>query len=328
MAKEVNYYGLFPMATKITDFTDKVARVNDYLREFFNRTSQMFKYNNLPKTIPKRNLELMLQSYGSIVWYKYNNELYVFRCGLGGEPNEYYMPTIAVITNPYLKLTANAKIDEDCIVMPNDTSYSGLLNLHSKYATMLAEIDITILNCNYTSRMPSLISAKDDKTNASAKKLLQDIIQGKLGIIGESAFLDGLKSLPYNSQANNVITQLIELKQYLKASWYNEMGLNSNYNMKRESINSNESQLNDDMLHPLIDDMLEQRKLALEKVNEMFGTNISVEFNGAWLQNQKESEIVLENMEKQVEQSQETPQEETSKEDKKVDEEKDGDENV
>ena len=323
MAKEVNYYGLFPMATKITDFTDKVARVNDYLREFFNRTSQMFKYNNLPKTIPKRNLELMLQSYGSIVWYKYNNELYVFRCGLGGEPNEYYMPTIAVITNPYLKLTANAKIDEDCIVMPNDTSYSGLLNLHSKYATMLAEIDITIFNCNYTSRMPSLISAKDDKTNASAKKLLQDIIQGKLGIIGESAFLDGLKSLPYNSQANNVITQLIELKQYLKASWYNEIGLNSNYNMKRESINSNESQLNDDMLHPLIDDMLEQRKLALEKVNEMFGTNISVEFNGAWLQNQKESEIVLENMKKQVEQPQETPQEETSKED-----EKGGDENV
>lgn len=324
MAKEVNYYGLFPMATKITDFTDKVARVNDYLREFFNRTSQMFKYNNLPKTIPKRNLELMLQSYGSIVWYKHNNELYVFRCGLGGEPNEYYMPTIAVITNPYLKLTANAKIDEDCIVMPNDTSYSGLLNLHSKYATMLAEIDITILNCNYTSRMPSLISAKDDKTNASAKKLLQDIIQGKLGIIGESAFLDGLKSLPYNSQANNVITQLIELKQYLKASWYNEMGLNSNYNMKRESINSNESQLNDDMLHPLIDDMLEQRKLALEKVNEMFGTNISVEFNGAWLQNQKESEIVLENMEKQVG---ETSQEETSKEDEKVDE-NGGDENV
>ncbi|MBQ1551079.1 MAG: hypothetical protein IIZ67_03160 [Bacilli bacterium] len=313
-----NYYGLFPMAVKEVDFKDKRARVSDYLREFFNRTTQMFKYEGLPETIPKRSLELMLQSYGDVAWYKHNDKLYVFRCGLGGEPNEYYMPTIATITNPYLKITENAKIDEDCIIMPNDTSYSGLYNLHSKYATLLAEIDITLLNCNYISRMPSLISAKDDKTNASAVKYLKDIVDGKLGIIGESAFLDGLKSQPYNSQANNVITQLIELKQYLKASWYNEIGLNSNYNMKRESINSNESQLNDDMLHPLIDDMLEQRKLALEKINKMFGTNISVSFNGAWEQNQKESELILDNME-----NQDTPQ------DDKVEETKEGgEENV
>lgn len=323
--KKVNYYGLFPIPTKLCDFKDKQARVNDYMREFFNRTSQMFRYEGLPKTIPKRMLELMLQSYGNVAWYKHNGELYVFRCGLGGEPNEYYMPTIAVITNPYLKLTTNAKVDEDCIIMPNDTSYTGLFNIHNKYATLLAEIDITLLNVNYISRMPSLVSAKDDKTNASAKKYLDDIIKGALGIIGESAFLDGLKSQPYNSQANNVITQLIELKQYLKASWFNEMGLNSNYNMKRESINSNESQLNDDMLHPLIDDMLEQRELALEKVNEMFDTNIKVYFNGAWEQNQKESELVVKQLENQAEG---TPQEEQSTKEQPVEEKKDGEENV
>ena len=58
--------------------------------------------------------------------------------------------------------------------------------------------------------------------------------------------------------------------------------------MKRESINSNEAQLNDDMLLPLIDDMLKNRQDALDKVNDMFGTDISVELNSAWEDNQIE----------------------------------------
>ena len=66
--------------------------------------------------------------------------------------------------------------------------------------------------------------------------------------------------------------------------------------MKRESINSNESQLNDDMLHPLIDDMLAMRREALEKVNEMFGTNITVDFNSAWKDNEIENEVAIDSM--------------------------------
>jgi len=76
--------------------------------------------------------------------------------------------------------------------------------------------------------------------------------------------------------------------QYTKASWFNELGLNANYNMKRESINSDESQLNDDALLPLVDDMLNCRRLAAEKVNAMFGTSISVDFASSWQDNQQE----------------------------------------
>ena len=61
--------------------------------------------------------------------------------------------------------------------------------------------------------------------------------------------------------------------------------MNANYNMKREAINSNESQLNDDMLFPTVDDMLERRKEGIEKVNKMYGTNITVELNSSWRYN-------------------------------------------
>lgn len=270
-------------------FRDKDNCINQHIGYMLNRTLSMFDYDGLPKTIDKRNLELMLQINGNVCWYKYNEKLYVFTGGLGGEPNVYYMPTIYTIANPALNISKSLKIDEDCVVMPNDFLYLGLLPLYERYATGLTENELSMYIATINLRITSLISASDDNTKKSAEKFLDDITSGKLGIIAENAFLDGIKSQPIRgSSSDDTITSLIEHEQYLKASWYNEIGLNANYNMKRESINSGESQLNNDMLMPLIDSMLYCREEALKKVNDMFGTNITVRKSSSWEDNQIE----------------------------------------
>ena len=151
------------------------------------------------------------------------------------------------------------------------------------------------------SRAMLTITATDTQTKESVDKWLLDLRKGKLSAIGELPSMVGNQDRTVNitpfREVSNTITNLIEYHQYLKASLYNELGLNANYNMKRESINSNESQLNDDMLHPLIDDMLARRREALEEVNAMFGTNITVEFNSAWETNEVEEDLTLEQME-------------------------------
>ena len=63
---------------------------------------------------------------------------------------------------------------------------------------------------------------------------------------------------------------------------------------------SGESQLDEDMLHPLIDNMLKERQDALEKVNAMFGTDISVSFNSAWELNEREQEAAIETIESEA----------------------------
>ena len=78
------------------------------------------------------------------------------------------------------------------------------------------------------------------------------------------------------------ITQLIELIQYYKASMYNELGLNANYNMKRERLNLGEVSMNVDVLLPYVDNMLKERQNAVEKINEMFDTEISVKLSSSW----------------------------------------------
>jgi hypothetical protein len=55
--------------------------------------------------------------------------------------------------------------------------------------------------------------------------------------------------------------------------------------MKRESINSGESQLNNDALLPLVDNMLKCRQDGFDKVNKKYGTNIKVELNSSWQYN-------------------------------------------
>lgn len=284
------------------EFSCKDGCINQHIEYMLNRTQSMFKWTGLPDSIPQRVLELFLQINGNVCFYEYNGTLYVFVGGLGGEPNVYYMPTKYTISNPALKFSKTLEIDTDCVVMPNDSMYSGLIPLFSRYATAMTETELSIDMAIVNSRIVDLISAPDDRTKESAIKFIEDIRCGKLGVIAENSFLNGIKAQPYGNTGNsNTLTNLIEMMQYQKASWFNELGLNANYNMKRESLNSAESQLNNDALLPLVDNMLEMRRVGAEKVNAMFGTSISVDFASSWEDNIEEIEAEQENISGQPE---------------------------
>ena len=122
-----------------------------------------------------------------------------------------------------------------------------------------------------------------------------------------------MQSPPSNN--GSYLTQFIELHQYLKGSMYNELGLNANFNMKREALGAGESGLNADILFPLVDDMLANRQECLDEVNKMFGTNIKVEFNSTWIDNKREAEAELKNLEAESEKPDESIRQEEGEND-------------
>lgn len=274
---------------KLYDFNDKELAVRNYIAYMLDRTQRIFEYKGLPDTVPQRMLEFLLQVNGYACFGECNGELYAFYGGLGGEPDAYYRPTLCVVSNPYLKFNKTFKIDEDCVIMRNDSLLYGLLPLFSRYATAMTENDISFRLSSVNTRIEFLLSAPDDSTKAAAEKFLKDIEEGKQGVIASNEFLEGIKAQEVG-RSMRTFTDLIEYQQYLKASWFNEIGLNANYNMKREKLSTTESQMNNDALLPLVEDMLEQRRLALEKINEMFGTDISVDFASSWEKLLKEFE--------------------------------------
>ena len=306
----------YPELNEKYDFNgkpDKGMLLSSYIRYFLARLQSMFIYDGLPDTIPQKWLENYLLVNGSCVWVKNGEDLVVTRAGIGGKPDVYYIPTECIVANPYMNQTDGNRTytrDVDCVLMVNDTYAQGLLPLLKKYCSMLVENEITMSIADIMSRATIILSAADDNTKESAELFIKHLLEGKLDVIGESPFLVGNqdRALTVNQLSNSaaILTDLIEYQQYIKAGLYNELGLQSNYNMKRESINSGESQLNEDMLHPLIDNMLTERQQALEKVNSMFGTNITVRFNSAWEINEREEEAAIEQIEAAVEQADQT----------------------
>lgn len=279
---------------------DKQELINTYIYLLLRRLQRLFKYKGLPDSIPQKDLEIILQVGGYATFKKVNGELYAFYSGLGGRLNAYYKPTVSVVANPYLNYSATLEIDKDCVVVLNDSLYQGLMSLISKYAELLAECDISLRIACVNSRIPSIILCDNDETYESAKDFIKDITDGNdNGITLTSKFFEGLKTFNYNERSEN-IKDLIELRQYLFGSMFNELGLEAQFNMKREAINSSESTLNQDILKPLIDDMLEQRRIGLEKVNKMYGTNITVEFDSSWKENEEQRELEKEILEKEA----------------------------
>lgn len=286
---------------------NKALLLSSYIKYFLARLQSMFVYEGLPDSIPQKWLENYLLTKGTVTWLMNGDQLVVTFGGLGGKPDEYYIPTEVVIANPFLKEGVNGTYirDKEVVVMYNDTYAQGLMPLLRKWCGMLVEAEIGLNMNAIMSRGSLIMTAVDDKTKESAELWLKRLREGQLGIIGESPFLVGNQdsSLTVNNIGNTAttLTDLIEYTQYIKSCLYNELGLQSNYNMKREAINSNESQLNEDQLHPLIDDMLRERQIGLEKVNAMFGTNITVRFNSAWEINEREEEAAIEEMEANAE---------------------------
>ena len=271
-----------------------------YIKDTLIRTQKIFKYSDLPKTIPKEQLELLLQRNGYAVITKVNGELYAFYGGLGGEPNEYYLPTIATVANPALKFSKSMVIDKECVVIKNDVMFMGLMPLIESTSYLLAQADISFKYALINGRMKAIVTAPNDEIKASLDEMFKQIEKGSsLKVVVDDDLMNELKVSPYGSNDNGI--DIIELKQYIIGSFYQKLGIQSNFNMKREALNSAESALNDDILYPLIDEMLEQRQKGVEKINELFGTNISVELSSVWKQlRDQEQQVVKEDKKEDV----------------------------
>ena len=274
--------------------SDKSKVFENYCKYTFTRTQSMFTYEGLPDTIPVQWLESYLQRNGSCCIAEHEGKLYALLGNAGGELDEYYQPTIYTVANPALNLSKSFKIGEDCVYCKNDYDAIGLVPLVSRYCGLMTENLLTVRISDINMRMMNLLSAPDDNTLQSTKQYLKDLEEGKLGVVGETPFFEGLKLQSKGVGNGDYMIQFIELQQYLKGSMYNELGINANFNMKREALSGQEVALNDDALMPLIDDMLKQRRAMCDELNQMFGLNVSVDYGSTWHSNVVEKQLISE----------------------------------
>ncbi len=270
---------------------------NTYFDMLVNKCVELFKVEGLPETVDRRFMLTQLVLAGKICFTEFDGKLYALNGNVGGEPNCYYEPTEFIIANPVLgskQVKIRQKDGSDSIegldgimVALTDTdelndrvSQGGLYGLIYQTAGLLAD-NISSLNCSQINGRVSLLYTADNEADArSAELVLQQIYSGKPYKILKQNILEKIGINPVAAAGQNqTLMSLIEAHQYILAQFYNELGIAANYNMKRERLNTAEVEMNSGSLDLNIWNILHNLQDGIERVNELFGTNITIELS-------------------------------------------------
>lgn len=280
------------------DNIDEEYSMSDLIRYYegnmFNRTLMMFKWKNLPDKMTSFDMEKFTQLKGFTLFIydeKDGARYYILDGSKYDNITWNFESSKAIIVNPALTgLEFKYEIGKNCVLVRNDYLCIGLFPIIEKNSFDIANTDTSIKYANFNTRFKTLFTSDDDNTATSINGLINKIWKGEkpVSIVTNDLYKKSIEGVSYANQNNNDIKNLMELKQYQLAQFFIELGINANYNMKRESVSADEFRMNDDALMPLIDQMLECRKEACKQINELFGLDIDVELNSAWLKIAKE----------------------------------------
>lgn len=260
--------------------TNKAENVRNIIDGVLNKTLTMFLYTNLPESLPIEELEKMLQLNGSGFVTMIDEQLVVLKGAYSYDKVDIYNRPYKI--NCYLpdKKTYKMFNISDGVIINNDYLERGLLPIFKKWGFLINESELTLIIANRYKRMVKTFIANDDPTAESVRTYLAKVDNGESSVITSNILWDSIK---IDGESNtNTLHELIEYDNYIKSELYKEIGLYSNDNMKKERLISSEVENGMNSIYPLVDNMLNCRKQAIDKINKKYNTNISVEFTSSW----------------------------------------------
>lgn len=260
--------------------TNKAENVRNIIDSVLNKTLTMFLYTNLPDTLPIEELEKILQLSGTGFVTMIDEQLVVLKGAYSYDEVDIYNRPYKI--NCYLpdKKTYKMFNISDGVIIKNDYLERGLLPIFKKWGFLINESELTLIIANRYKRMVKTFIANDDPTAESVRTYLTKVDNGESSVITSNILWESIK---IDGETNtNTLHELIEYDNYIKSELYKEIGLYSNDNMKKERLISSEVENGMNSIFPLVDNMINCRKQAIDKINKKFNTDISVEFTSSW----------------------------------------------
>lgn len=265
--------------------------VRNWRRQLYSKVENLFIYDNLPEEIDKQAFQLGLMRFGKLIFYKINGKFLVQKFSYTDKLNWYYIPVHGRVVNPWLPpghQNYEFKLEDEAIIYsctPNIYSFREFsleADLIQKTAAQLAENDISYYCIQRNHRLIAVITAQEDKQRTEANRILQHMYDGDAEIVMKEDLVNRIQVNPIAMNATrSPLTELVEFQQYVLANFYHSFGINSNYNLKREQLNSSEIDVNREVLRLNIEDMLKCRENGVERINELYGLDLRVHLNEA-----------------------------------------------
>lgn len=251
-------------------------------------------FENVPETVSETFMKLILYTQGKVCFLRgdligeNDTQLLSLNCTRADTPDVYYIPRKVLVVNPRLKKSYNITPGEKCevVYLSEADKYNlseingGLYSLIERTAVMLADNDISINTAQKNTRLVNLVGADTQNTVDSIRAAICSMYEGEPTIVVKSSLIDKLQGVPIiQNQTNHNLIELIEVQQYILSHFYEQIGICTHDQMKRERLITAEINDNLDLAFLNVDDILASLQEGLQRVNDMFGTNISAKLN-------------------------------------------------
>lgn len=272
-------------------------RDRERIIEKITRYSEIFTLKGGTSTIPNWRLKQLILTWGFGAFAPYEGKLYFLRGTLGGRPTPSYIPEDFVFANPYIPWSGQLKVGEECVLVKNDTGLQGILPILKRHTHLQTHVDLSFYLTTVMSRLTAFGVAGRDQEAEAINNVLEDIEGGKIRALTDQNILNQIHTQPYAGDAR-FITSLIEMMQYSKASEATDLGLQANWNAKRESLTASETLLNENVIHTFADNMWDCWNEWVNEVNEKYGEYLDnglfeLEWGSSWEENELEKEATL-----------------------------------
>ncbi|MCQ2608953.1 MAG: hypothetical protein MJ197_09755 [Bacteroidales bacterium] len=261
--------------TKVSKECSTYAYFYEFWKEhLLERVQRLFVYKNLPDTLPQKEIEMPLYLRGHVGLMHYKNELTAFNGTFSGVTKYIDEFTHYSVFSPVY--SGRHEIGKDIVIIDNTSLRNALLPLIHHYAVALGHVDVTLVD--------ALINARDSggvpvATNEIQKKSIEDyqtkLYKGQFGYITDYGNL-GVQYIGGSRGSGQSLKEIYEIREKLIKSFYQAIGIKGSFEKNNNTI-VDEVTSDTSLLQINIHDMLECRQSGIEKVNAMFGTNISVD---------------------------------------------------
>lgn len=249
------------------------------------------------KTINFDYLKSNLLLDGDICITDFDKKLYAVIGNLGGEPDEYYIPTVYTVSNPILgskmvyRKDWGTNVQNGVMIFNSDIDSlgwnhgpsRGLFDLIHQTATLLAD-NIVSINCQQiNSRVHVFFTVEDgdgeNKAEAGSETLRKMYSGRPYQVLKEDLF-GSIKVNPVATSATaNSITQLVELQNFIVAHFFQNIGVKANDIMKKERLITAEIEEQNDIVSISLLELITAWEKGFEEVNDFYGTDIHVTLN-------------------------------------------------
>lgn len=247
-----------------------------YLRRLMELSMSMFEWKNLPSTVDPRYIELRLFETGSVVFFKDDvlGEL-CLDCIQQGNFDVYGNP---ITRRAYSCYNNYQKVlnDKDSVIIWNNYLRTNSVTDIQLYAKRLWDLDRSVDVNAKAQKTPILIQC-NEKQRLTMKNLYMQYDGNTPFIFADNNIdINGIKAI--STQAPYVADKLYQLKNQIWNEALTYLGI-SNLNInKQERLITDEVSSSQGSTISSRYSRLESRRQAVEKINEMFGLDIEVNY--------------------------------------------------